>query len=175
MVDDGERRRRFERLARAHGDDLYRYALWICGQEALARDLVQETFLRAWKAFDALREDAAARGWLVTILRREYARTFERKVPPLVDVDAISVAEEREPGPDDHAEVARMRRRIAALEPTYRDPLALQVVLGMSCAEIAGQLGISRNAVMTRLFRAREQLKTTVQRDGVTGKIDGPV
>ena len=98
MVDDGERRRRFERLARAHGDDLYRYALWICGQEALARDLVQETFLRAWKAFDALREDAAARGWLVTILRREYARTFERKVPPLVDVDALSVAEEREPG-----------------------------------------------------------------------------
>lgn len=168
-----ERARRFDRLAQAHGADLYRFALWLCGQEALARDLVQETFLRAWKALASLRDDGAARGWLITILRREYARTFERKTPVLVDVDSVTVTETREPGPDRRTERDLLRRAIAQLPPRYREPLLLQVVTGLSCAEIAQQLDISQSAVMTRLFRAREQLKTRLQRDGITGNDDG--
>ena len=82
---EADRQARFERVARDLGADLLRYALWLCGHEALAKDLVQETFLRAWKALDSLRSEAAAKSWLITILRREYARTFERKVPPLTD------------------------------------------------------------------------------------------
>lgn len=168
------RGRRFDALARAHGADLYRFALWLCGREALARDLVQETFLRAWKALESLRDDAAARSWLITILRREYARTFERKTPPLIDIEALEIAETSEPGPDRQTERTLLRQGIARLSPTYREPLLLQVVVGLSCEEIAQELGISRNAVMTRLFRAREQLKTRMQRDGITGSIDGP-
>jgi len=49
----------------------------------------------------------------------------------------------------------------------------LQVVLGHSCKEIAEQLGISKSAVMTQLFRAREQLKMKLQKDGVTGNVHG--
>lgn len=175
MVEDrDEKARRFDGLARDYGADLYRYALWLCGQEALARDLVQETFLRAWRSLDALREHAAAKSWLITILRREYARTFERKVPPIVDLDAITVAEDREPGPDQSAELDLLRRGVARLAPKYRDPLLLQVVLGLSCAEIAQELGISDNTVMTRLFRAREQLRAKLQGDGITGNVHGP-
>jgi RNA polymerase sigma-70 factor (ECF subfamily) len=169
-----ERARRFDALARAHGADLYRFALWLCGHEALARDLVQETFLRAWKALDALRDDGAARSWLITILRREYARTFERKVPKLVDIDAVPVPETGAPGPDRHTERDLLREAIAQLPPRYREPLLLQVVIGLSGAEIAQALDISQSAVMTRLFRAREKLMARVQRDGITGTIDGP-
>ena len=165
--------RRFDRLARAHGADLYRFALWLCGQEALARDLVQETFLRAWKSLGALRDDGAARSWLITILRREYARTFERKVPTLVDIDSVTVPETREPEPDRRTERDLLRQAIAKLPPRYREPLLLQVVIGLSCAEIAQTLDISRSAVMTRLFRAREKLMARLQRDGITGNIDG--
>ena len=168
-----ERAQRFDRLARAHGADLYRFARWLCGREALARDLVQETFLRAWKALEALRDDDAARSWLITILRREYARTFERKVPPLVDIDAVTVTETREPEPDRRTERELLRQAIAQLPPRYREPLLLQVVVGLSCAEIAGALQIGQSAVMTRLFRAREKLKAKLQRDGITGNTDG--
>ena len=59
------------------------------------------------------------------------------------------------------------------LEPKYREPLLLQVVFGHSCAEISEQLGISKSAVMTQLFRAREKLKTHLQKDGVTGNVHG--
>ena len=57
------------------------------------------------------------------------------------------------------------------LAPKYREPLLMQVVLGYSCQEISEQLNISKSAVMTQLFRAREQLKQKLQRDGVTGNV----
>jgi RNA polymerase sigma-70 factor (ECF subfamily) len=165
------RNERFERLARELGNDLFRYALWLCGHEALARDLVQETFLRAWKALDSLQNEAAAKSWLITILRREYARTFERKVPPLTDVDAVVVAEDEILGPEERTERALLRQGMAKLPARYREPLLLQVVMGLSCNEISEQLGISKSAVMTQLFRAREQLKAKLQKDGVTGNV----
>jgi RNA polymerase sigma-70 factor (ECF subfamily) len=166
-------RARFEAVARQYAADLFRFAVWLCGNEALARDLVQETFLRAWRAIDSLKDDNAAKSWLITILRREYARTFERKVPPLTDIDSVTVADTDELSPDERAERALLREGMLALAPKYREPLLLQVVMGYSCEEIASQLEISKSAVMTQLFRAREQLKATVQDDGVTGNIHG--
>lgn len=171
MSSRSDRQERFDRLAGVYATDLYRYAMWICGNDALAKDLVQETFLRAWKALDKLKDSSAAKSWLITILRREYARTFERKVPNFSDLDQVVVEDDKELEPDDRTEVGLLRRRIATLAPKYREPLLMQVVMGYSCQEIADQLGISKSAVMTQLFRAREQLKDKVQEDGVTGKV----
>ena len=145
--------------------------MWICGNDALAKDLVQETFLRAWKALDSLKSEKAAKSWLITILRREYARTFERKVPKFTDIDSVVVPEEVELEPDERVERQLLRKGMASLPPRYREPLLLQVVMGHSCAEIASQLGISKSAVMTQLFRARELLKQKIHEDGVTGNV----
>lgn len=171
MNSEAGRQARFNQLAEDYGADLYRYAMWICGNDALAKDLVQETYLRAWKALDKLKDSKAAKSWLITILRREYARTFERKVPRFTDVDTVVVPEEAELEPDDRAEVRMLRQGIMKLAPKYREPLMMQVVLGFSCEEIAQHLEISKSAVMTQLFRAREQLKARLQKDGVTGNV----
>ena len=171
MTSDTERTNRFNELAEAYSTDLYRYAMWICHNDALAKDLVQETFLRAWRALDSLKDVGAAKSWLITILRREYARTFERKVPKFTDVEKVVVVEEDELEPDERTERDLLRKGIMRLEPKYRDPLLLQVVFGHSCAEISEQLGISKSAVMTQLFRAREKLKIQIQKDGVTGNV----
>lgn len=93
---NGNRQRRFDALARKYADDLFRFGVWLCGDPTLANDLVQETFMRAWRALDSLKDGKAAKSWLITILRREYARTFERKVPPLTDIDDVVVPEEME-------------------------------------------------------------------------------
>ena len=171
MTNDTDRTRRFNELAEAYSTDLYRYAMWICGNDALAKDLVQETFLRAWRALDSLKDSGAAKSWLITILRREYARTFERKVPKFTDVDKVVVPDDDELEPDERTERDLLRKGIMTLEPKYRDPLLLQVVFGHSCAEISEQLGVSKSAVMTQLFRAREKLKKHLQKDGVTGNV----
>jgi RNA polymerase sigma-70 factor (ECF subfamily) len=171
MNSEAGRQAKFNQLAQAYGLDLYRYAMWICGNDALAKDLVQETFLRAWKALDSLKDPKAAKSWLITILRREFARTFERKVPKFTDVDTLVVPEDKELEPDDRAELRLLRASITELAPKYREPLLMQVVMGYSCQEISEQLNISKSAVMTQLFRAREQLKKKLQQDGVTGNV----
>ncbi|MFC1797538.1 sigma-70 family RNA polymerase sigma factor [Pseudomonadota bacterium] len=173
MNTEAGRQARFNQLAEDYGTDLYRYAMWICGNDALAKDLVQETYLRAWKALDKLQDVKAAKSWLITILRREYARTFERKVPKFTDVETVVVADDSELEPDDRTEIKLLRQGIMKLAPKYREPLLLQVVMGHSCEEISSLLGISKSAVMTQLFRAREQLKTNMQKDGVTGNVHG--
>jgi RNA polymerase sigma-70 factor (ECF subfamily) len=171
MSNETARQARFNGLAQAYGTDLYRYAMWICGNDALAKDLVQETYLRAWRALDKLNDERAAKSWLITILRREYARTFERKVPKFTDIEKVEVPEDTELEPDDRLEVQLLRQNIQKLAPKYREPLLLQVVMGHSCEEIAQQLNISKSAVMTQLFRAREQLRERLQKDGVTGNV----
>jgi RNA polymerase sigma-70 factor (ECF subfamily) len=58
-----------------------------------------------------------------------------------------------------------MREALMRLPPSYAEPLALQVLGGFSCAEIASMLGITEGAVMTRLTRARQALKRVVLAD----------
>lgn len=173
---NAEKRRKFDDLARALSDDLFRFALWLCRDPALAQDLVQETFLRAWRAMDSLQSPDAAKSWLLTILRREYARTFERKRHPTTDLDNVDVAAEGILGPEEDAEQITLQRAVVALEEKYREPLLLQVLMGMSIKEIAGQLELSESAVMTRVFRARAKLKenllTTEDTENHRGKTE---
>lgn len=170
-MSDTDRRVRFNGLAQRYGDDLFRFAVWLCRDHALAADLVQETFMRAWKALDSLKDKDAAKSWLITILRREYARTFERKTHPTTDIDGVSVAEETELSPDDRAERKLLRQAIADLDPAYREPLVLQVIMGLSIAEIARELDLTESAVMTRVFRAREKLKKRLGGDTDDGNV----
>lgn len=154
------KQRQFDALVRSLSGDLFRYAYWLCGDQALAHDLVQETFLRAWRALDDLREIAAAKAWLITILRREHARLYERKMPQFADVDDIEVAEERGAQlPEFSGEEGLIRNAMLRLEPKYREPLLMQVLGGFSCEEIARELKITPAAVMTQVFRARQKLK----------------
>jgi RNA polymerase sigma-70 factor, ECF subfamily len=154
------KQRQFEALVRSLSGDLFRYGYWLCGDETLAHDLVQETFLRAWRALDHLRDTAAAKAWLITILRREHARLYERKTPQFADVDEIDVVDERDAHmPEFAGEENVIRNAIRQLDAKYREPLLLQVLGGFSCEEIARELAITPAAVMTQVFRARQKLK----------------
>jgi RNA polymerase sigma-70 factor (ECF subfamily) len=166
------KQRQFDALVRSLSGDLFRYAYWLCGDEALAHDLVQETFLRAWRALTDLRETGAAKAWLITILRREHARLYERKTPQFSDVSELDMADDRDAVQPEHVgEDAVIRAAMLRLDPKYREPLLLQVLGGFSCDEIARELGISSAAVMTQLFRARQKLRTMLSGDVSEGNV----
>lgn len=153
-----EREVDFERTVRAWGADLYRFAYSLCRDRFGAEDLVQEALSRAWKGWEGLREPAAMKGWLFTIVRNEHARTFARKRVELVDTDVYELdvpdlSAAAGAGPD---------ALLAALPLAYREPLVLQVLGGFSCREIAQMLETSEGAVMTRLCRARQALRGQV-------------
>lgn len=159
------RQEKFAVLIQGLAPDLYRYACWMCGDRVQAEELVQETFLRAWRAIDSLRDAEAAKGWLFTIFRREHARQFERKRLDMEEVEDIGKIAASRPGYDTSTEAFVLRRALANLADEYREPLILQVLGGFSCDEIAAALGITSSAVMTRLFRARKQLREHIGAD----------
>ena len=156
-----DRQRKYEALVRAYHRDLYRYGYWLCKDPTIAEDLVQETCLRAWKSLDSLQDEKAAKSWLITILRRENARRFERKQFDLVDIDDHS--NEAKVSDDAHHQTQWIHAQIMKLEVEYREPLFLQVVGGFSGEEISDILELNKNTVMTRLFRARNQLKEMME------------
>ncbi|WP_043760691.1 sigma-70 family RNA polymerase sigma factor [Aeromonas taiwanensis] len=154
---------KYEALVHALHGDIYRYAYWLCRDPQVAEDLVQETFLRAWKAIDTLQDDKAAKAWLITILRRENARRFERKQFDLIDLDEHPQSDPDALHNEQEMEHEWLRRHIARLPAEYQEPLLLQVLGGFSGEEIAEQLGLNKNTVMTRLFRARNQIKEAME------------
>ncbi|KYN25049.1 RNA polymerase subunit sigma [Vibrio cidicii] len=160
---DMDKQRKYEALVRAYHRDLYRYAYWLCKDQTIAEDLVQETCLRAWKSLDSLLDEKAAKSWLITILRRENARRFERKQFELVDIEDYS--SEARVNDDAHHQNEWLQAQIMKLDVEYREPLFLQVVGGFSGDEIGEILDLNNNTVMTRLFRARNQLKELLDSD----------
>lgn len=157
----GSKQEKFEALVRAYSDDLYRLAFWFCKNHSLADDLVQESFMRAWKSIDKLKDDKAAKAWLITILRREHARYCVNKHTKQlsindIDLEQLPVMQHNE----NSAQNELLRKALATLTDDYRLPLLLQVIGGYSSDEIAAIMNISAPAVMTRLFRARKKMRS---------------
>ena len=153
------KQKRYEALVQVYHTELYRFAYWLCNDPTIAEDLVQETFLRAWRSLDALQDDKAVKPWLLTILRRENARRFERKQLDYADVENDTIVDTKSVTLDDEMEQTVIQRQINKLSGAYREPLLLQIVMGCSGEEIAEILELNKNTVMTRLYRARNQLK----------------
>ena len=112
-------RARFQALCHALRPDLLRFAFWLSRDRALAEDVVQESLLRAWKAQGDLQDEAAAKPWLLTIVRREYARTFERKRLPTVDIDDLVAREEPSLALGEDPDLAEVRRAMFALAVAF--------------------------------------------------------
>src|ERR1700733_5281016 len=168
MIDEAggmQRRARFQALCQSLRPDLLRFAFWLSRDRALAEDVVQESLLRAWKAQDSLLDEGAAKPWLLTIIRREYARTFERKRIVTVDVDELVAQEEPMLAAGEEQDLRDLRAALLKLPDEYREPLVMQVLMGYSTAEIASELNLSGPAVLTRLFRARKQLRAACGED----------
>jgi RNA polymerase sigma-70 factor (ECF subfamily) len=176
---DRMKQRRFEALCEPCRTDVFRFCLWLSRSRPVAEEVVQETFLRAWRSLDSLKDGESARSWLLTIARREHARLYERKRHSTVNLDELthaesnSLAQTHERDPD---EVDDVRQAIFALEPEHAEPLILQVVMGYSTEEIAKLLGINEGAVSTRLFRARNRLRARLglgPDESTRGETDG--
>lgn len=149
----------FQTVVDAYGSDLYRFAYWLCRNEHTAEDLVQETFLRAWRSFHSLRDASAAKAWLLTTLRREHYR--RKPVAQTFSIDDEHVSDdvyaiEVQLNPDEEID---LERQLGELPEHYREVLVLQLLFGYSTQEIAALLNVTEPAVANRLLRARKQLQ----------------
>ncbi|MCX4026387.1 sigma-70 family RNA polymerase sigma factor [Endozoicomonas sp. SM1973] len=158
--------RRFTELVATYQKSLYQYAYWLTHDQPTAEDLVQDTFMKAWRGFAGLKKIESAKAWLITILRRENARRFQQKTIDYSEVDVEDMADYS--GRYHYSEnLDSLRYCIQQLPDMYREPLLMQVILGFSQEEIAEELNIPSNTVATRLRRARFQLKTITQENEI--------
>jgi RNA polymerase sigma-70 factor (ECF subfamily) len=142
---------------------LMRFASRLSRDHSIAECVVQSTLLRAWRSRTQLRDPRALNGWLLQICRREHARLYDRKQLPTVDIDSLLPEHQPVVEDGDPVELFEIREAVLGLDDMYQVPLVLQVVDGWSTAEIAIYLGLPRQTVLTRLFRARKLLRARLE------------
>jgi RNA polymerase sigma-70 factor, ECF subfamily len=166
---EADKRASFEREALVHLDSLYRVALRLTGNAAEADDLVQETMLKAYRAWHQFQQGTNAKGWLLTILRHAFINEYRRRTrhPETVDVDAIEPFSVFEEVQDDDPQGTffdrivddEVLKAIDQLPEQFREAVVLSDVEGLSYDEIARILEVPVGTVKSRLFRARRQLQ----------------
>lgn len=171
--------REFEEEMLAHLPDVMRYAKSLTRDAADADDLVQETYLRAFRSRHTFIAGSDGRRWLFTIARNLFLRERERagrvvavEDEPELDAmaTALAFAEARQDGLDAalaHPDLGpAIARAIADLPEPFRLVVALVDVEGLDYATAAEQLGIPVGTVRSRLFRARRTLQQALAAHG---------
>src|SRR4051812_18626510 len=160
-----ERDRQFERDALPFLDDVYRFALSLTRDEADAEDIVQETFLRAYRSWHTFQPGSDARRWLFTICRNVFLRSRERQrfEVDLEDGDAEAMASVRvhqdmvQDGSDRllaQIDLApALSDALTRLEEPFRSAVVLVDVEDQSYEAAAEILGVPIGTVRSRLFR----------------------
>ena len=158
------RRDALDELVRRHYDRIYRLAYAMAGREG-ASDLAQETFLAAVRAFPSFRGDAQVGTWLISILRNQYT-TWLRGVRKW-KLAPLEGEGERLPSPPPSTiekSVREILEKVKELPEELRTTLILFYVDGLKYAEIARAMECPIGTVRSRLFEARERLKSRVEK-----------
>ncbi|HEU4401814.1 MAG TPA: sigma-70 family RNA polymerase sigma factor [Candidatus Polarisedimenticolia bacterium] len=167
-------RAEFEAVALPHLDALYSVALKMTRDAFAAEDLVQDTFVRAYRFFSRFQRGTNCKAWLFKILKNTFINRFRqsRRQPEQVDFGAIeehseaSLLDRSEPGSrnpeelvDDGSLDGEVQAALARLPPEFRMVVVLSIVEGYSYKEIAAIMSCPIGTVMSRLHRARRILQ----------------
>ena len=168
---DGNAAAAFDRLYRDHVDRMYRFAQRLCGSPEDAKDLVQETFLSAYRSLKDFRGESSVSTWLYTIaahacqrMRRKRKGEPERELSldaliPTADGDMPLQVPGKDLSPEERLEYKELRRSLFSavhqLPKKYRMVLVLRDMEGLSAREVGAVMGLTERAVKSRLHRAR--------------------
>lgn len=180
MSDFATRRHQFEQCVDQHHAGLYRVALRLTGREAVAMELVQETYLQAWSGLSSLRDLERMRAWLFAILRRQFCKSLGRPTDWLAsDIASDNAIDDSAGHPNrwleeraEHSnEPLQLEQRdlvhwaIQRLDVRYRFPVLLQLMEEMSVQEIGQALELPTGTVLSHLHRGKQQLRVFLERE----------
>ena len=169
-------REEFEALALEHFDALYNTAMRLTRNPSEAQDLVQETFLKAYRFFHRFEPGTNIKAWLFTILRNTYINAYRKaaRQQQQVDFDQIAPFYADPSGPAEWTERGSteamlthlvqddVKRALESLPDEYRMVVLLADLEDFAYKEIADIVGCPVGTVMSRLFRGRRQLRKSL-------------
>jgi RNA polymerase sigma-70 factor, ECF subfamily len=160
-------------LFETYHDRIYRYVLGLVKSPAEAEDLTQDTFLRAYRHGDSLRDPEAVRGWLYRIATHLCLDRLRQRKPLISldseeDEDRVEPPVSNSPSPLEISErketSACIQRCLDFLPDKYRAVILLHEAHSLTAPEIADLLGVTLTTVKIRLHRARRQLQRVMER-----------
>lgn len=169
----------WSRLYQEHFDGLFRHLRYLCGEAALAEELVQETFVQALSAISRFDARSSFSTWLhgigLNVVRSHWRaqKSTQRAHAKLVLVHQVSASGE---APTEQDESVLKRQRVAALYAALerlpehlRAAFILRELEGLSLDEAAAQLGITTNNLAVRASRARARIRKLLASEGSVG------
>jgi len=161
---------RYRELVERHERRVYAVAWSRLGDSALAEDVTQEAFIRAYRRLWLLGDGGKFSGWVTTIARRlainlgmRHRRELNKRQRWALESLAVSGSETPGEGPDSIYTPETLRQALAKLPDSHRECLVLFYLEGKSGAEAAAALGISESALRVRLHRARAAMRTLLE------------
>ena len=160
-----ERSARIGRAMIAQLPALRRYALGLAGQAAAADDLVQDCIENAWRRSESLQDESRIGAWLRTILFNAYIdeRRQLRNRIKAVETEVLENLPDRSLNAETQQELRQVLHAAATLTPQHRQVLLLVGVEGLSYRDVADEIGVPVGTVMSRLARARDQLRLALE------------
>jgi len=154
-----QRQTRTNQLLAINFEVVFRYAYRLTGCHSSAEDITQEVFLKAFKSIEQLRDPLAERGWLLAITRNEFARWCRLAATQRTTSTENDVADLVEGGESDLERRDWVQSALEQLPPEFRSVVLMFYFEQLSYTEIAESLSIPIGTVMSRLSRAKSQLK----------------
>ena len=159
MDHTSELREKFEQCVEACADSMYRVAFRLTGNATLARELVQESYLSAWRSIGSLEDPKKMRSWMFAILRNQHTKLIRSEKKSVATSEAIETASET---PDNtRIQIQEtVQAAVSELDDKHRMAILLVSMEGLSVEEAAKVLDVPRGTVLSRLSRGREKLKS---------------
>lgn len=164
----------YEPLVRAYEPVAQRVAVAILGDRDVARDAVQQAFIKAYGALDRFDLDKSFRPWFLQILRNQCRDELRRRKAGFEVRRMDTILEKRLPGDEDPERDRRraearevLWRGLGAISVDHREVLVLKEIQGLSYGEIAEATGVPEGTVASRLFHARRALREALEEMGV--------
>jgi len=171
-VQSKDRRERFEEHVLPHLDAAYNLARWLTRNEHDAQDIVQESYMRAYKFFDSFRM-GNARPWLLKIVRNTSYTWLQQNRPRdlTANIDDSLDIESKEPSPEAQLlrtdDAGRVRQALEDLPVEFREVMIMRELEELSYKEIAEVTATPVGTVMSRLARGRKRLQQSLSQQSV--------
>lgn len=174
MAESESHRLQYEQWVRLYAPELYRYAYRLTGKHQLAEDLLQETFVEAWRSISKQKNPERARGWLFQILRYRHAHYLrdtrrQRQTMSLADNLDSHPQDPGEPILQRLAERDAIQAALNTLSPIIRQTFLMVFAEGLTCREVAESLHIPIGTVLSRLDSGRRGLRAVLAGDSPRG------
>jgi len=154
-------------LIERHHHRVYGYLRRLGADPALAEDLTQECYARAWQRIDSLRQAASLRSWLLTIARNELLQHARGRDPEPVELEAAAPMAGARPSPETEAAAAqrdeRLHQSVRRLDPDLREAIVLHYFQDLSFREVGAVLGLPSGTAKSRINRALERLRAMLR------------